>query len=524
MRIFQVIPFWLLLAVGILPCAGAVALAAGKASEGQLELTIVDAQTGKPIACRIHLKNAAGVSKKVLKMPFWQDHFACPGQVNLKLPKGNYTFVIECGPEYTDRTGHFTMHGFAEDRKTVDMKRVVNMADEGWWAGDLHVHRSAKDIELLMRAEDLHIAPLVTWNDKDNEWSSGQLPKSRIVQFDENRYYDQMAGENKQQGGSLLYLGLERPLALGPAEKRSATNVELLKEVHSQHGWIDVQKPYAWDLPLWLALGCVDSIELAHDEMRREGMDTSEPAGKKPVKPIPGLASARGQWSQEIYYHVLNCGLRIPPSAGSGSGEVGNPLGYNRMYVWVDKAAFTYDAWWEGFRDGRVIVTNGPLIRPLANGRLPGHVFEVRGDETVSIDVAMNLAIRDRLTYLEVIKNGRVAQSERLEDWAKTGHFRPLEFEESGWFLVRVVADVQKTYRFASSAPWYVELPGKPRRISRKSVQFFLDWLDERVKDLSSGDLAAGDMKATAPADPTLQAYAIARTFWQELLTRANAD
>ena len=45
--------------------------------------------------------------------------------------------------------------------------------------------------------------------------------------------------------------------------------------------------------------------------------------------------SGNGYWSQEIYYHLLNCGLRLPPSAGSASGVLPNPVGYNRVYVHV---------------------------------------------------------------------------------------------------------------------------------------------------------------------------------------------
>jgi hypothetical protein len=58
---------------------------------------------------------------------------------------------------------------------------------------------------------------------------------------------------------------------------------------------------------------------------------------------------------------VLNCGLRIPPSAGSGSGVLPNPVGYNRVYVHLDEQ-LTYDGWWQGFKQGRSLVTNGPLL------------------------------------------------------------------------------------------------------------------------------------------------------------------
>ena len=124
---------------------GQPAAQAGKPSEGNLELIVTDEATGQPIACRVHLQNAAGLAKKVLKMPFWNDHFVCPGKVVLKLPKGQYTFVIERGPEYVDCAGYFTIEGFASDSKAVTLKRTANMAAEGWWSGDLRLYRPVKE-------------------------------------------------------------------------------------------------------------------------------------------------------------------------------------------------------------------------------------------------------------------------------------------------------------------------------------------------------------------------------------------
>lgn len=83
-------------------------------------------------------------------------------------------------------------------------------------------------------------------------------------------------------------------------------------------------------------------------------------------------SEAVGLWTHTVYYHVLNCGLRIPPTASSASGVARNPLGYNRVYVFVENN-FSYEAWWDGLRAGRVMVTNGPLIQPfVAGGNLCG--------------------------------------------------------------------------------------------------------------------------------------------------------
>jgi hypothetical protein len=45
---------------------------------------------------------------------------------------------------------------------------------------------------------------------------------------------------------------------------------------------------------------------------------------------LPGPLG-NGYWSQELYYHILNAGIRLPPSAGSASGVLPNPVGYNRV-------------------------------------------------------------------------------------------------------------------------------------------------------------------------------------------------
>ena len=528
-RLSLLMPFFLLLAAA----QGHSTAWAGKPSEGKLELLVSDEATGQPVACRVHLQSAAGLAKKVLKMPFWNDHFVCPGNVLLKLPKGQYTFVIERGPEYVDCAGYFTIEGFASDSKAVTLKRAANMAAEGWWSGDLRLYRSAKDIELLMQAEDLHVAPLVTWTNKMSEWSTEQFPAKKIVPFDTDRFYDVTAGEDQRPTAGLLYFRLERPLDFASAgAEPPPTPLQILDAAHAQtQAWADLAEPLSPDLPLYLALGRIDSFELAHDEMHRavgsrgaaglgpaSDLNPANPTtpgvnrGKKPISKPKLNAHEIARITQETYFHLLNCGFRIPPSAGSGSGVAPNPVGYNRMYVYLDRGALDYDEWWEGFRRGRVTVTNGPLIRPLANRRPPGQVFQLERGE-LEIDVAMNMAIREKVTYLQVIQHNlpRVPQNVRLEDWAKNGHFPPLRVDGSGWFLVRVATDVAETYRFAASGPWYVEAEGGKQFISRKSVQFFLDMLNGRADEVEGAD-AGHQWQAVAAA------FAQACKFWEDLL------
>ena len=51
-----------------------------------------------------------------------------------------------------------------------------------------------------------------------------------------------------------------------------------------------------------------------------------------------------------------------------------------------------------------------------------------------------------------------------------------VDFEDSGWFLVRVVTETPDVYRCAISAPFFVEFDGKPY-VNRQSVQYFQKWM-----------------------------------------------
>jgi len=288
------------------------------AGGGQLELTVVDRASGLPIACRMHLKNAAGRPRKAKMMPFWHDHFVFPGKITLRLPKGNYFFELERGPEYVTRNGHFTINDFAGDSKEVDLVRFVDMSARRWWSGDLHVRRPAGDIELLMLAEDLHVVPLLTWWNDKTDWGEKPPPNELLVRFDDNRYYHVMAGGSARAGGTLLYFNLPKPLTLGGAGLEFPSPIALLNAARQYpDAWVDLSKPFWWDLPMLVANGQIDSIQIAHSLLGRRQAISNEKGGKpRDTMLFPG-PWGNAQWSQAIYFHLLNCGLRIPPTAGA---------------------------------------------------------------------------------------------------------------------------------------------------------------------------------------------------------------
>ncbi|HEX4412667.1 MAG TPA: hypothetical protein VH107_03495 [Lacipirellulaceae bacterium] len=446
--------------------------AAAPHPDGELTIEVVDSATGQPIPARIHLSAgrqtpvpAVGKAhpKRSVKLMLpgaaeFGGHFYIDGKAKLPLKVGQYTFELEATPEYLNETGQFEIERHADDSKRVEMKRVVDLAKEGWYGGDLDTNRNAKDLPLIERAEGLKVVPNI---------DTKKTPDDMPADID---------------------------------------------------GHLIARTPYAWDLPVWLTGGKLAAIELIHRHSLRNGVVDNENDGRPRDKTLFPGQRGNGRWSETVYYHVLDCGFRLPPVAGSGSGANDNPVGTNRVYVHCG-SEFSKEGWWEALQAGQVFVTNGPLLRPTVEGEPPGYVFHTDASHPATFEIGLNLATRVPVEYLQIIKNGSVDAEVRLAEWKdKKGKLPPVTFDASGWFLVRAVTSNPQMYQLASTGPYFVEAGDQPR-ISKKSVQFFLDWITAAEEHLHSLPNLSADDLATQLAQQDM-----ARKFFAALLARANAE
>ncbi|MCA8998825.1 MAG: CehA/McbA family metallohydrolase, partial [Planctomycetaceae bacterium] len=472
----------------------------------------------QPLPCRVHLFDALGKPHGAPGQPFWNDHFVCNGRASVEVPPGEYTWQIERGPEHEQASGTVTVSVDQTAIVNITIKRIASLRDEGWYSGDLHVHRPVDEIEQLMLAEDLDFAPVIEW------WNApgGQLPEGKQTQvtFDGGRIYELRAGEDEREGGALLYFGLDSPLDLTAKSREVPTPMQFVGRARQLNAdvWIDIEKPFWWDVPTWLASGQMNSIGLANNHMCRSRMLENEAWGRlREVSRLPN-PNGNGYWTQEIYYHVLNAGLRIPPSAGSASGVLPNPVGYNRVYVHPGEREFTRDAWFAALAQGRCFVTNGPLLRVTANGELPGHVMKLSADQPREMKLQIALTSNDPVSHVEVIHNGQIVNRIPCSDETGQSLSASLTVNEPGWFLVRAIADVDSTFRFASTAPWYIDGPAGEQRISKSSAEFFLKWVDERIERVYRNVTDADDLRTV------LEPHLTSQVFWQNRVQMANAD
>ena len=509
------------------------------AQRGEFTLEIVDSETGRPVDCCVYVRNQKGIAQKAEKLPFLYDHFTAPGCATMNYPLGMYPLEIERGLEYLPMTGHFQLNRSAKDAKTEKLRRFTNLAERGWWSGDLYVLRPAREIETLMKAGDVHLVPLI-----GEEKTDPAKKNSEPVWFDEDRVFTTRNYVLRRPEFQLGLLNLSAENAkVSEIADEAEPSLQALYRLRKKDPEmiVDILDANSWDIPALIAMKIPDSFQLLGPCVTRDQLFPTDIdwrkfpalkiAPKVDVKKLtagaaktektprdftflPGVSSVRydgekgrQRWTEDVYFHLLNTGHRLTPSAGSGSGLSPNAVGANRVYVHVDEteyrdrtpekagrvaegaaAAYDWNAWWEAFRAGEVVVTNGPLLEPRVDGCYPGEELEYEDDTPVSLTIGLTLSTRTNIQYLEIIVNGETAKSIRFSDYAKTGRLPPLEITQSGWFLIRVVGDDPKTYRCAMTAPYYVRLGEKPF-ISRLSAEFFLNWEKERIRMLRNSGM-----------------------------------
>ena len=476
--------------------------------DGELEIKVVDAESKEPLAARLNVLDARRrpLRTRGIGLAKHGDHFYIDGSSVLGLRRGQYTFDLDCGPEYKSRSGNFEIDRRSEDSETIEMHRVADLAKEGWYAADLDCDRPLIDLGVVLRAEQITYTPLTSWRlEKGKAWRpvkrrqpAGATTPAGVAQH--------AASVADAEGSLLLFRPDDAVLGEAPGFG-GAPSVGDLREAREQGYRVVAADTTSWRLPIWLAGGVLDAINVI--DRNCVGGVASKTGRRPPRLMFPG-PQGPGRWRETIYFHALNAGLRLPAVAGSGSGDTETHLGASRVYAHCPDE-FTVAAWWEAVDAGETVVTNGPLLRPSVFGRYPGYVFGLRGG-SFEAPIALNLSTRRTVEYLELIQNGEVAESVALRGWAESGGRLPeLTFDASGWFTIRAVTDAEDRYEYALSSPFYVEGSAGPR-ISRASCQFFVDWL---------GELA--DRRGQLTPDADRKDLTAAQQFWQTRLKQANA-
>ena len=480
----------------------------------------------------------------------------------LRLPAGRYRIIASRGPEYIESHQELLVAPEANSGSAqIQLERWIDATRFGWYPGDPHVHPEGQIYgviskygltpETMLRqicGEGLCIGSVLIWTGGyyyEKQFLTGHVYEPRYaLPFPETqrrnnsvlvparaphnadslvRYDVEQAAFPSNLLGHLVLLRLKNHDFAGakslydwpswnlPILKWSRAQGALAGYAHIGHG--ATSNPHVipnYEIPKVFGLGANEClVDVTHGLVDFvAGCERSDVADLTP------------------WYHLLNCGFRIPMIGETDFVALFARVGAGRTYVKLDSRPVGdagYDAWLEGIRAGRVYFGDGRshFIDLSANGHpVGGPPLELHhpGKVVLTANIACRLEPtpfdldaqqrRDNsFTYwhierarigttravpLELVVNGKVL--ERREILAD-GELRPIRFtvnvSNSSWIALRVLPS-------GHTSPIFVSVAGKPARASRRSAQWCLDYvealwehMDTRIRESERADAAA---------------------------------
>lgn len=439
-------------------------------------------EDGKLVPARIRISDVSGdliFPEGVYK---YHQSFVCSGSAVLDVTPDLYRVEAFRGTEYNLNKIEVVLKPGYTHTATIRLHRWFDANGRGWYGGDLHIHRPVAVMPSLMEAEDLNVGVVQSiWNAK-NTWLEKSLPDNLLQVMNKRQAYHVLSAEDERDGGAILMFGLKRQVDLSQVTRFFPTSLGFIREAVAQGAWIEQEKPFWWEAPVNVALGGARSTELANNHFCESSQLNNEAWGRpRNLARYPGLMGY-ADYVFDLYYQFLNAGFPLVATAGSASGVLPNPIGYNRCYVDCRGGDFSYDRWFERLKEGRNFVTNGPMLFVTCNGKGPG---EKLPGSTVTAEVRVETAARTRVSRIEVVVDGEVVCSHEPQGPAHKLKWKTkVDLSDASWIAVRCFEPAEDTVRFAHTGPIHIE--GRVSPFKQAAAQFFVKWIDELIARLDT--------------------------------------
>jgi hypothetical protein len=445
-------------------------------------------ERGRPAAARVYLTGSDGLAwapkgaiNRYAALPA-EPFFHAENSFEIHLPAGLTVIEATRGIEYKLTRREIDLAAGKPAEIEMRLERWIDMAARGWYSSDAHIHANytaehhqtitPEDVRLYTAAEDLHYANMMVAN------SSGAFLHDRG--YFEGRPHRLSAGntviywneEVRNAGlyGHMCLFSLEKlvePLYTGfpntPHWEDYPPNFDMARRARAQGGAVTYAHPgyaptlegaSARELPVDVALGEVDAVDV--------------------------LSNNPEEVAMELWYRLLNCGLRVGVSAGTDSftnvADHYTPGG-GRVYARVE-GRMGPGAWIRAFKQHRTMATKGPAIFLTVQGREPGSEVHLPAG-IQSLRVRGELVSQIPVDKLELIVNGKVR-------FTRTSSFEEtISLDRSAWIALRATGPwnrlvVNDAYAFAHTSPVFVYLGNQPIA-SREDAGFWMDWIDKLI-------------------------------------------
>ena len=319
---------------------------------------------------------------------------------SVHLPPGDYTAVVQRGPEYHVDTQAFTVRtDGVSQRLDLKLRRWIHAAKRGWFSGDHHVHAAGcahydsptegvtpGDMMRHILGEDLNIGCVLSWGPcwytqkRYFEGKTSALSRPNYLM----RYDVEVSGFPSSHAGHLCLLNLQEDDFPGTTylEEWPTWTQPVLQWGQKQGGVVGYSHS-GWGLAL---------PDVMPDGSRKfPGQPWGGAPGGWPGKAattLPDYAMPRFDgiganefivttthgacdfisavdtpaiWELNIWYHTLNCGMKTRISGETDFPCIyGDKVGLGRIYVKIPKdKPLTYEDWIMGVKDGRSYCGDG---------------------------------------------------------------------------------------------------------------------------------------------------------------------
>jgi hypothetical protein len=454
---------------------------------------VVDQQSGHPLEAKVHVIDAGGrpvlPTDAILKVGPGLPGFYTRGQFTLEVPSGFTTISVERGTEYEPFEATFRVDSGPPKELTVPLRRWTHLPELGWYPGNTHIHYDEQEVRpddrlrLDPRVHNLHVTVVSILERRDLAYAVNTYPVGLLTDFSTAHHVVDCGEESRHNQepweigyGHVIFLRLQTPV------------LPLSRGV-----LVDDNDP---DYPP-LCYAC--------DETNRQGglaIWCHNGAGMEaPVAAILGKLDAFNLFDPywimpeeyKLWYHLLNCGIRLPASTGSDWYICSN----NRVYVHT-AGAFSYESWLQGLQAGRTFITNGPALFIRAGDRQPGDTLTMRAKQQVEVEITWRS--HHPLDVVELICNGQVFDSQAFPHGSRSGEWRvPFAAAEDAWLAARAFSQRRDSFYqpiFAHTSPVWLEV-GRPAPARSASAAFFvsaldnaMDWVHSRAKFNTPGQRA----------------------------------
>ncbi len=443
-----------LLPLIILAVAGSSAIAQlpGGQAGGRLNLRVTDGASGPGTPARVELLGSDGrawiADDALLVGPGYADRvipwegdieraktflargienpftrttqFYTSGSSTVPLPAGRYRLRIYKGIEYKLGRREFELASGQTLTVEVPLVRWTDMPAQGWYGSDDHLHISRPVPELnpmlskWMQAEDIHVANLLQFGTYLSFTAAPQFQFGPEGIYREGNHLLVSGQENPRADffGHGIILGARGPIHFSEEYLLFRKFWEKARELGGLSGYAhwgmgsDAQSGIALDLPT----GLLDFIEVM------ECWDAN----------------------YDVWYAILNSGIRMTPTAGTDYGTLPNLPGRERFYTRVE-GPLTVESWLDGIRRGATFVTNGPMLEFHVGDQGMGGTAQLAKPGKLRIRAGLSFdPERDDMFRIEIVRNGDV-----LKSIPRIGTAREIRFDEevpidrSCWLAVR---------------------------------------------------------------------------------------